>query len=134
MTRRRLSDEEKEFNKLQREIATATRANSDSYIERQRELHRLQQSRWAKENPDKIARYMDNWEAKNPDYFRQHDRDRYMVDPEKFKAKSRAYYQRNKERINAAKRAKTAAKRAEQEALRKPKKKIAAVVLSPSRL
>lgn len=111
MPRRRLTAEEKEFNKLRRELATATRANSDAYIERQRELHREQQARWAKENPEKIARYMDNWEAKNPDYFRQHDRDRYAADPEKFKAKSRAYYERNKERINAARRAKRAAER-----------------------
>lgn len=130
MPRRRLTDEEKEFNKLQRELATATRANSDAYIERQRALHRLQQSRWAKANPDKIARYMDKWEAKNPDYFREHDRDRYAADPEKFKAKSRAYYQRNKDRINAARRA----KRKTERELRKPAKKIKPAVLSPYRV
>lgn len=105
MPRRRLSEEEKRERKLARELATTIRQNSPEYIARQRELHRLQQARWARENPDCIATSMDKWEAKNPGYFRQHGRDRYAADPEKFKAKNRAYYADNRERINARRRA-----------------------------
>lgn len=113
----RLSEVEKRERKIERELATTIRRNSPEYLAanrereaqrraRQRELHRLQQARWAKANPDCIAASMDKWEAKNPDYFRQHDRDRYAADPEKFKAKSRAYYAANRERINARRRRK----------------------------
>jgi hypothetical protein len=110
MPKPKLSDAQKHNNKIDRENATAARANSDAYIARQRELHRLQQARWAKANPDCIRDAFDKWKDKNRDYFRQHDRDRYAADPEKFKAKSRAYYERNKERINAKRRAERASR------------------------
>lgn len=134
MPRRKLSEPEKRNRKWDRELDTAARQNSDAYVERQRELHRLQQARWAKANPDCIRDAQQKWKEKNRDYFRQHDRDRYAMDPEKKKAQVRAYYERNKARINAKRRAKKAAERAARERLRKPAKLIKAVVLTPSRL
>lgn len=130
MPRRKLSDEEKWVRKIDRENATAARGNSDAYIERQRELHRLQQARWAKANRDCIRDAQRKWKEKNPDYHREADRDRYARDAEKIKARRRAYYAANKERINAAKRAKTAAKLA----LRKPTRKIGPAIMPTNRV
>ncbi len=130
MPRRKLSDEEKWVRKIDRENATAARGNSDAYIERQRELHRLQQARWAKANRDCIRDAQRKWKEKNPDYHREADRDRYARDAEKIKARRRAYHAANKERVNAKRRANRAALRA----LRKPAKKIGAVILPPNRI
>lgn len=79
--------------------------------ERERFLHREQQARWAKANPDCIADAQRKWrERQDPELFRQYDRDRYALDPEKKKARSRAYYAANKVRINAKRRAPSRAK------------------------
>lgn len=105
MPRRRLSAEEKHARKVAREIATTVRQMTPEYRERERELHRKQQARWAKANPECIAEAQRKWKANNPEYHRQHDRDRYAADPEQKKARSRAYYAKHKKRILAKRRA-----------------------------
>lgn len=134
MPRRRLDDDEKRDRLIAREIATSERHATAEHRARELRLHREQQARWAKANPDCVREYQDKWKEKNRDYFRQHDRDRYAADTEKIKARRRAYHAANRDRINAERRAKAAAKRAEREALQKPAKKIRAVVMPPNRV
>lgn len=91
----------KPMPRLSRNMSAAKRAL------REREIHRRQQLRWARANPDCTAEAHRKWKAKQePDLFRQYDRDRYAMDPEKKKARSRAHYAANRDVINAKRRAK----------------------------
>ncbi|QGZ94883.1 hypothetical protein [Terricaulis silvestris] len=74
--------------------------------QRERELHRRQQARWAKANPDCIADAQRKWrEKQDPELFRKYDAKRYALHAEKIKARKLAYYYANRERIKAKRRA-----------------------------
>ena len=72
-------------------------------------MHRNQQARWAKSNPDKVRAYVRSWAERNRGYQTEVSRDRYAADPEYFRERSRAYYAANRERILAARREKSGA-------------------------
>lgn len=127
---KRLSAEEKHARKVARELAATLRQMTPKYRARQRELHRKQQARWAKANPECIAEAQRKWKEKNRDYFRQHDRDRYAADPEAKKARSRAYYAKHKKHILAKRRA----ARAKRREMLKPSQKIGPAIMRASRV
>lgn len=135
MARRRLTDEEKRTRKTEREIATTLKQMTPEYRARERDMHRKQQARWAKANPDCVAEAQRKWKKKqDPELFREYDAKRYAVNAEKIKARVRARYARNKKRINAKRRAKAKAERIAREALLRPVKKIGPAIMPEDRV
>ena len=104
----RPSKAEREMAVTLRQIARGLRKKKYAPLSAQaRESHRLQQARWAKENPDAVRDAQKKWrEKQDPELFRQYSRDAYEREKEKRKARCKAYYAANREAINAKRRAK----------------------------